>query len=147
MADDSDLGHAVISTYENSNGESSGLLYQQADGQRVAVGYQKEGIFVGVSAATFFTLDALDSKAILEYKVVQMQGGASLVLSKQMAAAAPNITAATRKQICFSSFSAAAKAAFSRLHISFCFHHLNRGGEISQSLTLDLKIGKIANTA
>lgn len=147
MADDADLGHAVISTTENSNGESSGLLYQQADGRRLALGYQKEGIFVAVSEAAFFTPDALDPKAILEYKVVQLQRGASLVLSKPMAAAASNKTAATRKQVCFYSFPAAAKAAFSRLHIYFCFHRLNMGGEISRSLTLDLKISKKANTA
>ncbi|CDJ53926.1 hypothetical protein EBH_0009100 [Eimeria brunetti] len=81
MADDSDLGPAVISTAEVSNGSSVAMLYQRPDAKMISIGYLQHGLFVGGSNLTFFTTDALNGKNILEYKLRQLQRGSSLSLS------------------------------------------------------------------
>lgn len=82
MADDTELGPAVISIAESSNGAGAAVLYQQIDDKMVSIGYLQDGIFAGGPNLTFYTPDALNEERILEYRVQQMQRGSSILLGK-----------------------------------------------------------------
>ena len=82
MADDTELGPAVISIAESSNGAGAAVLYQQINGKTVFIGYLQDGIFAGGLNLTFYTTDALNGEKILEYRVRQMGRGSSILLSK-----------------------------------------------------------------
>ena len=116
MADDTELGPAVISTAEPPNGGSAAILYQQPDAKMVSIGYLQDGSFVGGPNLAFFTPDALNGEKILEYRVNQMHRGSSLLLSKTggSCSALPRAAQTTkhREGSLFSSRSSHSKAMF-----------------------------------